>query len=75
MSDDDFPQPRPRPKITDTDWAFTDLRTELTDRATNVANKLGMDIEDFILEALDEKLVRMGLRNGPGRDRKKKEAP
>jgi hypothetical protein len=53
--------------VSDGDWAMIYLRDELTDRATCVANKMGMHIEEFVLLALDEKLVRMGLRNGPGR--------
>jgi hypothetical protein len=53
--------------VNDGDWAIIHLRDELTDRATFVANKLGMHFEQFMMLALDEKLTRMGLRNGPGR--------
>ena len=51
------------------DWALISLQEELTDRATYVANSLGMHIEDFIERALEEKLERMGLRQGPVRER------
>lgn len=61
-------QPDQTTTARDGDWAIIHLRDELTDRATCVANKMGMRFEEFMLLALDEKLTRMGLRNGPGRE-------
>ncbi len=56
-----------QPEVLDGDWALIDLTDELTDRATCVANELGLHFEEFMLMALEEKLERMGLRQGPGR--------
>lgn len=54
-------------EVFDGDWALIDLTEELTNRATLVANEMGLHFEEFMMTAIEEKLERLGVRHGPGR--------
>jgi len=58
------PEENERPEPTDGDWCLVDLSDEPVEEATRFAHALGINFEQFMHIALEEKLAR--LRGDPG---------